>query len=61
MKQPLLFITEAAHNQQAKKVCLTTFHEHRYVQLFILPLLLMFAFTQKWFVNGIGSETGIKG
>ena len=44
-----------------KKVCLITFHEHRYVQLFILPLLLMFAFTQKWFVNGIGSETGIKG
>ena len=44
-----------------KKVCLITFHEHRYVQLFILPPLLMFAFTQKWFVSGIGGETGIKG
>lgn len=29
--------------------------------IIILPLLLMFAFTQKWFVNGIGGETGIKG
>lgn len=27
----------------------------------IIPLLILFAFTQKWFINGIGGETGIKG
>ena len=27
----------------------------------IVPLLVLFAFTQKWFINGIGGETGIKG
>ena len=27
----------------------------------IIPLLVLFAFTQKWFINGIGGETGIKG
>ena len=27
----------------------------------IVPLLILFAFTQKWFINGIGGETGIKG
>lgn len=27
----------------------------------VLPLLILFAFTQKWFINGIGGETGIKG
>lgn len=29
--------------------------------LIVCPLLILFAFTQKWFVNGIGGETGIKG
>ncbi len=27
----------------------------------IVPLLVMFALTEKWFVNGIGGETGVKG
>ena len=27
----------------------------------IVPLLILFAFTQRWFINGIGGETGIKG
>lgn len=27
----------------------------------VLPLLLLFAFTQKWFINGIGGDTGMKG
>ncbi|MBQ1288673.1 MAG: carbohydrate ABC transporter permease [Erysipelotrichaceae bacterium] len=27
----------------------------------VIPLLVLFAFTQKWFINGIGGETGIKG
>lgn len=27
----------------------------------IIPLLVLFAFTQKWFINGIGGETGMKG
>lgn len=27
----------------------------------VVPLLVLFAFTQKWFINGIGGETGIKG
>lgn len=25
------------------------------------PLLILFAFTQKWFINGIGGDTGMKG
>lgn len=29
--------------------------------LIVVPLLLLFAFTQKWFINGIGGETGVKG
>ncbi len=29
--------------------------------LIVLPLLLLFAFTQKWFINGIGGDTGMKG
>ena len=29
--------------------------------LIVLPLLILFAFTQKWFINGIGGDTGIKG
>lgn len=29
--------------------------------LIVLPLLIMFAFTQKWFINGIGGDTGMKG
>lgn len=29
--------------------------------LIVLPLLILFAFTQKWFVNGIGGDTGMKG
>lgn len=29
--------------------------------LIVVPLLILFAFTQKWFINGIGGETGIKG
>lgn len=29
--------------------------------LILLPLLIMFAFTQKWFINGIGGDTGMKG
>ena len=29
--------------------------------LSVLPLLIMFAFTQKWFINGIGGDTGMKG
>lgn len=29
--------------------------------LIVLPLLILFAFTQKWFISGIGGETGIKG
>lgn len=27
----------------------------------VLPLLILFGFTQKWFINGIGGDTGIKG
>lgn len=27
----------------------------------VVPLLILFAFTQKWFISGIGSDTGIKG
>lgn len=27
----------------------------------VLPLLVLFAFTQKWFINGIGGDTGMKG
>ena len=27
----------------------------------VIPLLILFAFTQKWFINGIGGETGMKG
>ena len=27
----------------------------------VVPLLVMFAFTQKWFINGIGGDTGVKG
>ncbi|MBE6109059.1 MAG: carbohydrate ABC transporter permease [Erysipelotrichaceae bacterium] len=27
----------------------------------VVPLLILFAFAQKWFINGIGGETGIKG
>lgn len=27
----------------------------------VVPLLVLFAFTQKWFINGIGGDTGIKG
>lgn len=29
--------------------------------LIVVPLLILFMFTQKWFINGIGGETGIKG
>lgn len=29
--------------------------------LILLPLLILFAFTQKWFINGIGGDTGMKG
>jgi multiple sugar transport system permease protein len=29
--------------------------------LIVLPLLMLFAFTQKWFINGIGGDTGVKG
>ena len=29
--------------------------------LIIVPVLLLFTFTQKWFINGIGGETGMKG
>lgn len=27
----------------------------------VIPLLILFAFTQKWFINGIGGDTGMKG
>ena len=27
--------------------------------LIVLPLLILFAFTQKWFINGIGGDTGM--
>lgn len=27
----------------------------------VLPLLILFAFTQKWFISGIGGDTGMKG
>ena len=27
----------------------------------VVPLLILFAFTQKWFINGIGGDTGVKG
>lgn len=27
----------------------------------VIPLLIMFAFAQKWFINGIGGDTGVKG
>ena len=27
----------------------------------VLPLLIMFAFTQKWFISGIGGDNGMKG
>lgn len=29
--------------------------------IIVIPLLILFAFTQKWFVNGIGGDTGMKG
>lgn len=29
--------------------------------LIVLPLLILFSFTQKWFINGIGGDTGMKG
>ena len=29
--------------------------------LIVIPLLVLFAFTQKWFINGIGGDTGMKG
>lgn len=29
--------------------------------LIVIPLLILFAFTQKWFINGIGGDTGMKG
>lgn len=29
--------------------------------LIVVPLLIMFVFTQKWFINGIGGDTGMKG
>lgn len=29
--------------------------------LIVVPLLILFAFTQKWFINGLGGETGMKG
>ncbi len=29
--------------------------------IIIVPLLVLFALTEKWFVNGIGGETGVKG
>lgn len=29
--------------------------------LIVLPLLVLFAFTQNWFINGIGGDTGMKG
>ena len=29
--------------------------------LIIVPLLVLFGFTQKWFINGIGGDTGMKG
>ena len=29
--------------------------------LIVVPLLILFAFTQKWFINGIGRDTGMKG
>lgn len=29
--------------------------------LIIVPLLILFAFTQKWFINGMGGDTGVKG
>lgn len=28
--------------------------------LIVFPLLILFAFTQRWFINGIGGDTGIK-
>ena len=27
----------------------------------VIPLLILFAFTQKWFISGIGGDTGMKG
>ncbi len=29
--------------------------------LIVLPLLILFAFTQRWFISGIGGDTGTKG
>ncbi len=29
--------------------------------LIVVPLLILFMFTQKWFISGIGGETGMKG
>lgn len=29
--------------------------------LIVLPLLIMFVFTQRWFISGIGGDTGMKG
>lgn len=29
--------------------------------LIVIPLLILFLFTQKWFINGIGGDTGMKG
>lgn len=26
----------------------------------VIPLLIMFAFAQKWFIDGIGGDTGVK-
>ena len=27
----------------------------------VIPLLIMFAFAQKWCIDGIGGDTGVKG
>lgn len=29
--------------------------------IIVVPLLILFMFTQKWFINGIGGDTGMKG
>lgn len=29
--------------------------------MIVIPLLIMFAFAQKWFIDGIGGDTGVKG
>ena len=48
------FIEGGAYGTEWRKVMAAS-------AVIVVPLLVMFAFTQKWFINGIGGDTGVKG